>query len=416
MRLRTQDGRTLWLGYGMNVHPGGDARSTVEAIQTTVVPLKAQLGVTGPFGLAVRWSAAGVRQLLDDAAVFDELAALMRDYDLRVFTGNAFVHGDFHGRALKDEVYRPDWDDPARVTYTLDFARVLARLADAGVAADGGLSLSTSPISWKGWWPGGGEGCSEGSVMTLAEALGGLQDLEASTGVRVRLALEPEPGCTLERTEELLAWFGMLDGSSAGPDFQDGRKPYLGACYDVCHQAVEWEDAEANLRAIHAAGMPVAKLQASCALELPDPNDEAGRVALARFDEPVYLHQVGARDADGTLHIARDLPDVLDDPAWRARGPWRSHFHVPVFRDELVGGLRTTQPELERALRLVAHEPITNHIEVETYTWDVLPEAEKAAGSGFDLVDALERELRWVLGVLAEEGAHPLDGPRGDPA
>ena len=410
MRLRGKDDQTLWLGYGMNVHPGGDAQSTMEAIRTTVVPLKARLGVTGPFGLAVRWSAAGVRQLLEDAAVFDALVGLMRDYDLRVFTGNAFVHGDFHGRGIKDEVYRPDWAEDARGDYTVQFAEVLGRLGKAGVACDGAISLSTSPLSFKAW-DHGPEHIGQGLEQLIQVAVG-LWGVERAYKQRVHLALEPEPGCTLETTPELLAAFEDLRARAAAA-LEEGRLgqvdalAYLGACYDVCHQAVEWEDAEASLLAIRDAGIPIGKLQASCALELPDPHDDDGRAALARFDEPVYLHQVGARDDGGALHVADDLSDVLDDPAWRDRGPWRSHFHVPVFRDALVGGLRTTRPELERALRVTAREGLTNHIEVETYTWDVLPDAEKEAGSGFDLVDALEQELRWTLGVLAEEGVVP---------
>lgn len=419
MRLRGKDDRTLWLGYGMNVHPGGDAQSTLEAIRTTVVPLKSRLGVTGPFGLAIRLSAAGVRELLEDPAVFDALVAALREHDLCVFTGNAFVHGDFHGRSIKDEVYRPDWSADARGDYTVQFAEVLGRLGKAGVGCDGPMSLSTSPISWKGWSTDPDPVAP--SLEQLVDVTVGLWGIERSYGQPVHLAIEPEPGCTVETTPELLALFDRL-GVRARAAQTEGRlgqvdpMAYLAACYDVCHQAVEWEDAEASLRAIRAAGIPVGKLQASCALELQDPTDAAGRAALARFVEPVYLHQVGARDGDGTLHVAADLPDVLDDPAWHARGPWRSHFHVPVFREELVGGLRTTRPELERALRAAAGGGITDHIEVETYTWDVLPDAEKQAGSGFDLVDALEGELRWVLGVLAEEGVLPMDAPGGGDA
>ena len=406
MRLMTADGRELWLGYGMNVHAGSDVRTTLDAIRSTVLPLKARLGVHGPFGLAVRWSAAGLEARED----LETLRGLSRDHDLRVFTGNAFVHGDFHGRPLKDAVYRPAWGeavaggtDPRR-RYTETFAAALARLAGPGST----VSLSTSPCAWKGWGRAGESERLGRFAAQLRQVATALRALEDDCGVHVELGLEPEPGCTIETTAEMLAFArGPLAAAldAAGTDLG----PYLGVCYDVCHQAVEWEDVQTNLRALRAAGLRIVKLQASCALELPDPADASARAALARFDEPVYLHQVGARDADGRVHVAEDLGQVLQDPAWHARGPWRSHFHVPVFRREVAGGLRTTQPDLERALRLVAREDITRHIEIETYTWDVLPDAEKFAGSGFDLVAALEREMRWVLGILAEEGTHPLD-------
>jgi hypothetical protein len=402
MRLVTADGRELWLAYGMNVHPGGDLASTAEAIRSTVLSLKERLGVRGPFGLAVRWSDAGLGRGAEAARA--SLRELLQAHDLHVFSGNAFVMGTFHGRPLKEEVYRPTWADPARRRYTLDFARTLVALA-GGLVRE--ISLSTSPCSWKGWEGGPGERrrCAA-ELAACARELRRLAEAQPEDRrVHVRLGLEPEPGCTLETTEEVLAFFAQDLAACLEP----GDRPYLGVCYDVCHQAVEWEDAEEALRAIVGAGLPVVKLQASCALELPDAADPAGREALARFDESVYLHQVGARDADGTRHMAPDLGPVLEDATWQRHGPWRSHFHVPVFRREVAGGLRTTQEDLRRALLHVAREPVTHHLEIETYTWDVLPEAERRAGSGFDLVDALEREMRWVLDVLASAGVRPRD-------
>ncbi len=399
MRLTDADGRTLWLAYGMNVHPGGDAAATHAAIHSTVLPLRERLGVSGPFGLAVRWSAAGVADLQRQPGRLDALADLLRERDLHVFSGNAFVHGEFHGRPLKDEVYRPSWTEVARAAYTQGFARVLSKLPFEGER----ISLSTSPLAWKGW--GGGEEEQRACARNLVSVAKGLLHTSRETGRHITLGLEPEPGCTLETTREIRAFFaGPL--AEALVDAEE-LKAHLGVCYDVCHQAVEWEDAVANLAALVADGIPIAKLQASCALELPDPTDPAGRAALARFDEPVYLHQVGARDGDGTLHVAQDLGEVLDDPVWQARGPWRSHFHVPVFRHEAVAPLRTTQPDLEHALQVAARTGLTDHIEIETYTWDVLPDEERRAGSGFDLVEALAREYEWVLGVLAGEGVRP---------
>lgn len=405
MRLRAADGSELWLGYGMNVHPGGCARTTRLAIESTVLPLRDRLGVRGPFGLAVRWSAAGVRRLRDDACERDALRDLLTRHHLRVFTGNAFVYGEFHGAPLKDAVYRPPWSDPRRVEYTRDFAAVLMGLAEPGTH----LSLSTLPCSWKGW---GGDGSEVvAAARGLAAFVRSLPELEDRTGVRLRLGIEPEPGCTLETTEETLAFFRGPLAQALGRE--ESWRERVGVCFDVCHQAVAWEDVEASLAAFAAHGVRVVKLQASCALELPDPTDPAGRASLAAFDEPVYLHQVAARDAQG-VHRAPDLGPVLADPAWRGRGAWRSHFHVPVFRARATGPLRTTQAELARALRVAGGGGLTSHVEIETYTWDVLPSAERDAGSGFDLVEALAREYEWVLGVLAEAGARPWDA-RSEP-
>ncbi len=407
MLLQTPTGSTIQLAYGMNVHPGGDARATIDAIQSTVLPLKKRLGVRGAFGLAVRWSAKGVAGLAPDRPIFGELVDLLKSSRLAIFTGNAFVHGEFHGEPLKDEVYRPDWTDARRLEYTLAFAEVLARLARAVRPKKAvTLSLSTSPLSWKGW--SGDDRGHARSAEQLVACGRGLAEIKREYGVRIILGLEPEPGCSLETTEEVRRFFAgpLAHALRASPN----AAPYLGVCYDVCHQAVQWEDGAESLQRLADDEIALAKVQASCALELPDAGDAAGRDALAAFNEPVYLHQTSARDAAGTVHMASDLGDVLDDATWHAHGAWRSHFHVPVFRREATGPLRTTQPDLEACLAQLATNPNpawTGHLEIETYTWDVLPEAERAAGSGSDLVDALEQEYRWVLEVLAAHGVTP---------
>lgn len=402
MRLRTPDGERLWLGYGMNVHPGGAAGETLEAISSTVQPLRARLGVDGPFGIAVRWSAWGVEQLQADVGLRTRLAHRLRDAGLVPFTGNAFVYGGFHGEPLKEEVYRPPWSDPARTAYTLAFAEVLAGLNEEGAA----VTLSTAPCSWRGW--GGGDAEAEACAAQLAACARGLRDLGDRTGVTIRLGIEPEPRCTLETSAELRAFFAGPLAQALGDD--EAARAQLGICYDVCHQAVVHEDIPSALDALAADGIEVVKLQASCALQLDDPADESARAALAHFDEPVYLHQVVARDGKGGIHLATDLRDALRDEtgAWVARRPWRIHFHVPVFRAEAVPPLQTTRPDLERALRRTVQAGATRHIEIETYTWDVLPEAERTAGSGFDLVDALAREYAFVLSVLESEGVRRL--------
>ena len=396
MRLETDSGHELWLAYGMNVHAGGDARTLRGALDTFVPALRTRLDAKGPFGLAVRLSAGGVEQLRRDEALRDALRERLDGERLVVFTGNAFVFGDFHGRPLKDEVYRPPWGDPTRTAYTLDFAEVLAVLNETGARC----SLSTSPGAWRAWER---QPAVADRAREYAECAEGLRTLHDRTGVHVQLAIEPEPRCSLETTDEAIGFFeGPL--SDALRRLHPGAAEHVGLCYDVCHQAVVHEDIASSLQALQDAGIPIAKLQASCALEVPHPDQDASRIALERFDEPTYLHQVGARDAEGNLHAAEDLSAVLGDAAWRAFEQWRVHFHVPVFRRAAVPPLRTTRDDLDTALRFVVEHAMTEQIEIETYTWDVLPEAEREAGSGFDLVEALHKEYVSVLEVLETAG------------
>jgi sugar phosphate isomerase/epimerase len=349
--------------------------------------------------LALRLDAEGVHALADDLLRLSALRARLVRHDLVPFTANGFVLGRFHGAGVKDAVYRPTWREAEREEYTVALAGVLAALRGPGEV----VSISTAPGSWRGWGEDPREvarGCAQRLVRTARR----LRALEHATGTRVLLGLEPEPRCTLESTAEALAFFRGPLADAFGTDL--AARHHLGVCFDVCHQAVAFEDTAASLEALRAARVPIVKVQASCALETPDAREAAGRAALEAFVEPTWLHQTSVKDARGRLHMEEDLPQALASraPAWRAGRPWRTHFHGPVFRAQAVPPLRTTQAELDRALARLARGDLTGHLEIETYTWEALPEAERQAGSGFDLVEALAREYEHVLGVLAQHG------------
>ena len=74
---------------------------------------------------------------------------------------------------------------------------------------------------------------------------------------------------------------------------------------------------------------------------------------------------------------------------------WRVHFHVPVFLAEMEH-FSTTQDFLRDILALHRERPISGHLEVETYTWDVLPERYR----GVPVATAIARELNWVKSQL----------------
>jgi len=213
--------------------------------------------------------------------------------------------------------------------------------------------------------------------------------VERKSGVRVRCALEPEPLCLLETARGTVEYWKThlmpAARASYGRGAEDLVRNYLGVCVDTCHHAVRWERSVDALELYREHGVPVAKVQLSAALE-------ADRVAdLAPFAEERYLHQVIARD--GTAR-----PDL--DPAAPLEGPVRCHFHVPIHRDE-VAGVRTTRDDMLEALRWIAGNGGTDCLEIETYTWDVLPEAARASG----LLDSLEAEYRSVLRDFAAPGA-----------
>jgi hypothetical protein len=234
-----------------------------------------------------------------------------------------------------------------------------------------------------------------------------LVQLQARSGVTVALAIEPEPFCFLETIAETVAFFrdhlfspaatarlavltGLTQEQAAA-----ALPRHIGLCYDVCHAAVEYEDPAASIAALRAAGIPIHKLQLSAALRIPRVGAPQRR-ALQAFNEPTYLHQVIRRTADG-LRYHVDLPEALALGDATDGEEWRVHFHVPVFLDDL-GAFSSTRDFLEQILDLHRETPISAHLEIETYTWDVLPGSVRSDSVAKDIA----REMAWVLQRLGQ--------------
>jgi len=385
------------LTYCSNIHPG-ERWDDVRRVLAERVPLvKAKVAPERTMGVGLRLAAVAA-EALDAPEALADLQGLLRGHHLDVFTLNGFPYGPFHGTAVKDQVYQPDWRTDERLAYSNRLADILAALLPEG----GFGTVSTVPGTFKPLAPGNEALMAARMVDHVAH----LVDLRARTGRTIALALEPEPCCFLETIAEAVDFFerhlfadaavarlAERSGLTRG-EARDALPRHLGLCYDVCHAAVEWEDPAASLDALAAGGVPVHKLQLSAALRLDRVSPEA-RAALAAFDEPTYLHQVVARTPDGGLHRHVDLPDALARGAAADGEAWRVHFHVPIFIAE-IAPFATTQDFLRAVLARHRERPIAPHLEVETYSFDVLPEALR----GVPVEDAVARELHWVLGEL----------------
>jgi len=370
MFLKGPDGRDVPLCYSMNVHPGEGLDDVLAALENTVAPLKDRLGVKGDFAVGLRLAN---RAAVETEARAGELKETLERLSLRAVTVNAFPYGDFHSERVKEEVYRPDWTDSRRAVYSLRCAVALAAMNPRGAE----VSLSTVPLSYKAWKPS-----VSAITQRLLEMIPALQAVEHKSGVKVRIALEPEPFCLLETARETVAYWRdhLMPACRAqfGRGAEDLARTYLGVCLDICHHAVRWEEGGEVLDLYREAEVPVAKIQLSSALEAPSTRE------LEPFKEPRYLHQVVADSGEAQPDLGG--PDL--------EGPVRCHFHVPIHKDE-VAGVATTRGHLIRTIEHALEMESLPCLEIETYTWDVLPQKE---GS---LLDSLEAEFRECHTILS---------------
>jgi sugar phosphate isomerase/epimerase len=369
VRFRHRDGTLVHLAYCTNVHQAEDLGGVLAQLARFGEPVRERLGVDR-LGIGLWLARPVASELAGDPAAVDRLKRELAARGLEVVTFNGFPYQGFHDPVVKHKVYRPDWAAPERTRYTLDLARLLAGLLPDDAVRG---SVSTLPLGWRTDWRGDG-----GQLAVLAKGL-------AEQDRPVRVAFEPEPGCVIETTAQAAALLSEVD------------KEWLGVCLDACHLAVGFEDPAAALGRLEAAGLAVVKLQASAALEAADPSDPVTRAALESFVEPRFLHQStegappGAEDLD--LALAGGLP---------GRAPWRVHFHVPLHADP-APPLTSTRPVLAATLAELfgGVAARTDHIEVETYTWQVLPDA-PADDAG--LVAGIAAELDWTRRALTALG------------
>jgi len=403
MRL-SHRGSPVHLTYCTNIHAGESWGEIRQGLGEYIPQVRARLtrmghAPPGPFGIGLRLS--GVAALaLSDASTLRAFQAQLARLNAYVFTINAFPYGPFHGTRVKEQVYQPDWCHPERLAFTLRVARILAQLLPDGVEG----SISTVPGAFRDDGLDAGDRIATQLIGAAAE----LAALERDTGKRIVLALEPEPACLLETVDDVLAFFAehlsspgacaQLAALSAtgAAQAQLLLRRHLGVCFDVCHAAVEFEDPVNALRRLRAAGVAVPKIQLSCALHIE--RMHAGLIAAVEsLDDGVYLHQVVVRDAQLRLWHYLDLPQAL--AAFRrgqAQGEWRIHCHVPVLL-ALAGELESTQAQLRAVLAALGEMDPLPHLEVETYTWDVLPPAFR----GGPKADAIARELAAVIEEMA---------------
>jgi sugar phosphate isomerase/epimerase len=393
----------LHLTYCTNIHAAAGWPAIDATLRRIAPALKARLSPQAPFGLGLRLGARDARELLQG----DQLGRFRSFLDrkgLYVAIINGFPYGPFHGEPVKTQVYAPDWRTDARVDYTCDLISILTALVPDGVAG----GISTTPLSYKAWMPAPAVEDWEQLTRNIVRVAERLVEVRRQTGRSLHLDIEPEPDCLLETSGEAVEyfrrWLHPLGGRELarrlGVDPEEASahlREHIQVCFDVCHCGVEYEDPAAALARLRDADIRIGRIQLSSALNVhlsADPAESASVEArLEPFADSTYLHQVIERQG-ADLRRFPDLEVALRAPARAAARQWRVHFHVPLFAAE-YDGLGSTQADVRTALQEVRRADLTRHLEIETYTWGVLP-----PGLKVEIADSIAREYEWVLGAF----------------
>lgn len=397
------------LTYCTNIHSGESWQDHFAQLQQHVPSIKEKLSPHAPMGIGLRLSHQASVTLAAKGET-DVFKSWLAQHHCYVFTMNGFPYGGFHNTVVKDAVHAPDWLTGERVEYTNRLAYILAQLLPHGM--DGGIS--TSPLSYRFWFENDDarKAASTKATQHILAVLQTLIELKKETGKTIHLDIEPEPDGLLETGAEFIAWYkevlqpAAISFLSNAFNFSKAEaiaalKTHITLCYDVCHFAIGFEAYNEVLQQLQKENIQVGKIQLSAALKATLPQSAAARQKVfetfALFNEPVYLHQVVAQQQDETLLRYRDLPQALNDSNAKEAKEWRAHFHVPLFEAQYEV-LQSTQQDIIAILQLQRCAPFTQHLEVETYTWEVLQPHLKVP-----LNQSIIRELQWVQAQLVKE-------------
>ena len=395
------------LTYCTNIHQGADWGSHFEALKRHFPSIKSTVSPRSTMGIGLRLSNAASLELSKDEKLV-EFKDWLKAEESYVFTINGFPYGEFHHGPVKEHVHTPDWTTPERLSYTQRSFDILAELLPDGMHG----SISTSPLSYRYWFKDE-ESVRNAKTQATENILKVVEHLiliNRSTSKTLHLDIEPEPDGLLETGQEFIDWFedfllpmgkeyltSILSISSM--EAESLLKEHIQICYDVCHFALGYENHAEIIDILKEKGIKIGKIQISAALKAKIPAEASKRKeitnAFAIYNEPTYLHQVIAKNKDGSILRYRDLPDALEDVDNHFNAEeWRSHFHVPIFLEDF-GQLESTQSDILEVLRINQREKFTQYLEVETYTWEVLP-----ADLKLPIQESIGRELLWVKDQL----------------
>ena len=380
----------LHLAYCTNIHRGEDWAETFAALNTHTLAVKQRVCPDGPFAIGLRLSNRASEEL-SHPHTLDQFKLWLKLHNCYVFTINGFPFGRFHGGLVKEHVYRPDWTAHERLAYTNRLFDLLAQLVPADVEG----SVSTLPGSFK-------------EFITSAEQEKSIRDniwrcvehiaaVSARTGRKLHLGVEPEPLGWFETSAETIRFFEQLRAEHPNDARLD---EHLGVNYDTCHLAVEFEEPQDAIGALQKNGIKISKLHLSSALKVRPTSDTIR--ALRAFADDIYLHQVIVRTADKRQLVYRDLSPALASTEAAANpesSEWRIHFHIPLHSPATT--YQNTSDHVTGVMDLLKKNPaLCSHLEMETYTWEVLPPELKNRG----VVDQLAAEYDWTLKHLADRG------------
>ena len=378
------------LAYCTNVHRGNNWRETFYSLEKYVLEVRKSVCPLKPYAIGLRLGADAARELLEPKVLRRSSYGLINKM-------SCFYHQWISSRQLSWTTCKrrclPSRLDGSRASsYTLSLFQILSYLLPKGM--DG--SVSTLPASFKEFHLTGR--LPESAFEHLLNCAEEIENLSQKNGQDLHLGLEPEPLGWFETIPETIEFINELCKLAEDPEMVRRR---IGVNYDCCHLALEYENPRDGLNALKDAGIRLSKIHLSSALVLSQTRTTL--LTLENFVEEVYLHQVITAKNGAVVARIKDLDLALKQEKQKSMNAdeWRVHFHVPLHASP-ENGLGDTREHVLMTMDWLAENPDTcTHLEMETYTWEVLPQELRS----IDVVEQVIKEYQWTLDALKQRGS-----------
>jgi hypothetical protein len=387
------------LTYCSNIHTGEGWQEHFSELKKNIPRIKKSVSPNAKMGIGLRLANQASIEL-SESQNLELFKNWLAENDCYVFTMNGFPYGGFHDTVVKDNVHSPDWTKLERVDYTNRMFEILAKILPNDLLEGG---ISTSPLSYRFWWKNTNEleKATRIATQNILSVVDNLLIIKDKYNKILHLDIEPEPDGILENSAEFIDWYNnfllpMGEEHFTTKGFSQSKsqaiiRTHVQLCFDICHFGVSYEEPQEVVDKLISQDIRIGKIQISSALKIDFSTDEMAKMeAIAKYNEPTYLHQVIAKKRDGSFEKFRDLKPALEAFEMGKYAEWRVHFHVPLFLEK-YNLLSSTQSEIVKTLNIQKQKPFTNHLEIETYTWSVLPTEFQ-----MPLNESIIREIEWV--------------------
>ncbi|HFL8824107.1 MAG TPA: metabolite traffic protein EboE [Candidatus Azoamicus sp. OHIO1] len=389
------------LTYCLNVFKSKNWEETLYNIKIFVSNIK-KTYPNKEIGIGLCISNSISKELIKKRNLLD-LIILIKNENIYIPSINGFVYKKFHQKSIKDKIYIPEWTSNSRILYTKLLIKILKELLPKNVNG----SITTLPISYKPWINKKNKTyIFYKSSINISKIIDILININKKYKKLIHLDIEPEPNCLIENSKEIVRFY-KLWLLPIGSDYLRNKyniekkiaialiKDHIKICYDICHFSTNFEKTTTIIKLLTKEKIKIGRIQISSAIKIKTPKkkEKFKKIInkISHLSYSPFLHQTVEKN-NNQIKKFIDIKYAIKTIKKNKKSEWRIHCHLPIYLKK-YSILETTNKDTKSVLKNLINNKITNHIEIETYTYNVI-------SPNSDIMASIIKEYNWVIEIL----------------